>query len=711
MGALDATIESLISESGRRAADARIPISPPGSRIPPEVQAQRDAEAAQIRQREMMPNGGGAIPTSAVVQGSMPPSAAPANIEIVGSSKDFASDPVTAGLLAEATATPEGSRVEQIPGMAPQPQPKEVSTFDRVVKGPAEAALSMATGIVAAPVSQVAGVAKSVFGGKLGTQEGVRMGEERSKEIMEALTYRPRSEAGKEALGAVGEVMGASKLQGIGPPEGMLLAQQATRMGQARNLIKDMRGAGVDVNSITGKLRGDTPPPASPAPGGQFGSAGAAGASTAEQARALAASGSPETQALVAKGGGAVNLEALKRHIDAESLPVPVRLTKGQITQDVVELSNEQNLRGKNPAFAQRFSDQNKALVENTNLIREAVAPDVYVRSKPDVGDIVISAYRAKDEALNAAISAKYKALRDANGGQFPLDSKAFVSSADAALHKGLLYDFVPSELRATLNRVKDSGMTFENFESLRTNLARIQRSQTYDGNAKAAAGVIRNALEDLPMPPGAEHLKPIADAARAAAKERFDLIKADRAYKAVVDGKASADKFINQYVLKSDLKDVQAMKRNLANDPVAQQAIGAGVVDELKASAGIVGDTGNFSQAGYNKALEGLRPKIPVIFDPQSGKQIEALGSVARYTMAQPRGSFVNTSNTLTGAIAQGLKERTKSAAEGVGNFVAHGMPLGTWVRDLLERRSINKQVDEALKPGAGILLKDVRR
>lgn len=53
-------------------------VTPPGGmQVSPEVQAQRDAEAAAIRQRETQPNGGGAIPTAAVVDGSAAPPAAP----------------------------------------------------------------------------------------------------------------------------------------------------------------------------------------------------------------------------------------------------------------------------------------------------------------------------------------------------------------------------------------------------------------------------------------------------------------------------------------------------------------------------------------------------------------------------------------------------------------------------------------------------------
>lgn len=50
---------------------------PGGMQVTPEVQAQRDQEAALIRARETQPNGGGAIPTAAVVNGSAQPPAAP----------------------------------------------------------------------------------------------------------------------------------------------------------------------------------------------------------------------------------------------------------------------------------------------------------------------------------------------------------------------------------------------------------------------------------------------------------------------------------------------------------------------------------------------------------------------------------------------------------------------------------------------------------
>lgn len=568
---------------------------------------------------------------------------------------------------------------------APQPTKSFLRRFAESKIGDLEAAGTMATGAIAAPVAAAAGLFKGLTGGKYGTQEGTKEAQARASEVLSYLTYQPRTEAGQERVGEISKTLDASKLAGMGPAEGNALASIAAGPRAVKPL------------NMPSPARTGQP---------QIASVGAAGVTNAQQVEAIAARASPEAQAIIKKvGPEKVNPATLERHVDAESLPVPIQLTSGQATQDPRLISLEQNRRGAHEQFGNRFNDQNKKLIENVDAIREAAAPDVYVRSAPEIGDLIIGAYKAKDAAANTKISAAYKALKDANGGAFPLDAKAFVTSADEALHKGLLFDHVPIEVRRTLDRVKESGMTFENFESLRTNLARIQRSAKADGNEKAAAGVIHQALEDLPMPAGAEHLKPLADAARAAARERFALLEKDPAYKAVVTGKASPDKFVEKYIIGSDLRHVETMKRNLSHDATAQQAMAAGTMDRLSRSAG--GEANNFSQAGYNKALDSVRPKLGVLFEPEQRNQVEALGRVARYTQIQPRGSFVNNSNTLVSAVA----EHSKNAAEGVVNVAAHGIPVGTWGRRIGGKYLEQRELDKSLKPFAGILLKDVAK
>lgn len=83
---MDAITEALTREAGNygKRAGEGFP------RITPEVQALRDADASSIRQRELMPDGGGMVKTSSVIQGSGAPQQ---------------SDPITSALMAEANGS------------------------------------------------------------------------------------------------------------------------------------------------------------------------------------------------------------------------------------------------------------------------------------------------------------------------------------------------------------------------------------------------------------------------------------------------------------------------------------------------------------------------------------------------------------------------------------------------------------------------------
>lgn len=648
-------------------------------RVPPNVQAQRDAEATAIQSREQMPNGGGAVPTSAVFAQKM--------------------DPITESLLKEASGeyspnVPVPQRSQPQPARSVMGTPETWAAAKQANKdaitnpGIGEAALTMATGALAAPIGAVAGIWRNLTGGKFGTDEGVRMANARMKDVIESLIYAPKSESAQKIVAGVANLIDESKIAGLGPTEGVSLAGASvvgkTPRGTPPNLSKQIAGKPAAEASI-----------------------GAAGASVGQQAKAIVANASPELKAAVGKAGDAINLDVLRRHVMSEQLPVPVPLTKGQATQDLVAISNEMNKRGKIQEYAKLYNEQNTKLIENTNAIREQVAPDVFVRSKPETGQLVIDAYKAMDNALQNDISAKYKALTDANGGQFPIDAKAFATSAEAALKKDMKSAFLPKEFKGILQRLKSGNepFTFGDFENMRTMLATAERS-TNDGNISRALSVVRSKLEDLPMPAGMEGLKKLADEARAAARSRFQAIDADPAYKAVVNGKASADRFIDRFVVGADTANVKRMVEFLKDQPTAKQAIGAGIVDRLKESAGIVQDGGNFSQNGYNNALENLRPKLGIVFDPQNKQQIENLGEVARLTQQQPRGSWVNNSNTFTSAIAEG----TANAAENAANVAAKGIPVGTWSRKLARKVAERREIKESLEPGAGIRISNMR-
>lgn len=516
-------------------------------------------------------------------------------------------------------------------------------------------------------------------------------------------TYQPRTEAGQEIAaasrtetGKMGEIYDANA--GTGP-----LAQTLKeRLPEAAGAVATVQGlAGFGKGAVTKAPLGaqevlDRVAAASPQ------SMGAA--ASAPRLNTLSPELQQAVRSAVSRTGGAVPPETLARHVEADSLPVKVQLTEGQATQDPQTISQEMNTRGRTPEMVARLNQQNKQLVENVQALRDRVGPDVFSTNEVEHGDTLIKAYQDKAAVADADIDAKYKALRDANGGQFPVDARQLYGNAAGALHQQLLFEHAPKEL-GQLQTLADKGsMSFEQFEALRTNLARTMRSSS-NGNEVAAAGVIRQAMEELPLSGNATQLKPLADQARTAARTQFAALKADPAYDAAVNEKVPADQFVRKFITgPSATRDgVATMRSAIGDDDTARQTMGVAALDHLRKSAGIdpMGN-GNFTQAGFNKALVALDPKLQSLVDPQTAEHLSTLGNVARYTQAQPKGSFVNNSNTFVGALA----EHGKGLLEGAANTFLGGriVPVGTMVREAAQKRAATRSTAKSLAPGAGL-------
>lgn len=521
--------------------------------------------------------------------------------------------------------------------------------------------------------------------------------------------YRPRTEAGKE-LAAAGE----EESNAIGRGFSGWAAQGPLGNGPLVETIKrygpEALGAVGTVSGVAGLARGLPRGAAPPSPMTAQDVLSRSAQSSPQSMGAASAAPrmtnvSPELQQAVVDAarqtGGAVNPEVLNRHIEADSLPVKIQLTPGQASQNPGMISAEMNNRGRIAGLPEMLNEQNKRLTQNIQAIRDRVGPDVFSANHVEHGDTLIQAYKDKAAVADMDINQKYQALRDAAGGSFPVSAPTLLKNATSALNQELLLDHAPKSIMSTLGRLADDdNMTYQNFESLRTNLARISRSST-DGNERAAAGVIRNAMEELPLKPGAAELKPLADAARSAARAQFQALDADPAYKAAVNEQIEPDDFVRKFVINGKRDQVATMRENLKDNPTATQTMGVAALDHLRQSAGIdpMGN-GTFSQAGFNKHLQALSPKLGSLLDPQSIEHLETLGNVARYTQAQPKGSYVNNSNTLVGALAS----HAATAAETGANVAAKGFPLGTITRKVIQNRAEAKAAKQILKPYGGL-------
>ena len=561
----------------------------------------------------------------------------------------------------------------------------------------AEPVATLATGAVAAPLAAATGAVAAARSGQFGTQQGVQAGQQQAQNLMGQMVYQPKTQTGQNVIQGLQSAFEASKLPPVGVPEVQGLPVTMPNKAAIRAALPDV--------TIERQV------PKAPATGLQSG--GAAAATQEASVRAALESASPELQqSLKDVPVNQVNLPVLERHVEADTLPIPVRLTEGQATQDIHKISNEINSRAKNPELANRLNEQNGQLIENMNAIRDNAAPNVFGTTHVENGESLINSYKEIDNQLKAGINEKYTALKDAAGGDFPVDGAAIADNTFKNLKKELKTDYLPSPIAKQLEAFKNGEqMTFEQFEALRTNLAAEVRKaeRAGDGNTIAACNVARQALEDLPLTGAASELKPLADAARSAAKERFDLLGKDKAYKAAINGTVAADDFINKFVVNGKKADVDQMIQILGQDSLARETMAAGMVNWLKNKAGVINENGNFSQAGYNKALAQVDPKLLAIVGPDVEKQLKTLGNVARYTQVRPKGSYVNESNTFTAA----LGEKAKTGAENLANLgsVKAGipLPLGSMVRNQLAKRAETKQLQESLKPGAGVQLKDI--
>jgi hypothetical protein len=291
--------------------------------------------------------------------------------------------------------------------------------------------------------------------------------------------------------------------------------------------------------------------------------------------------------------------------------------------------------------------------------------------------------------------------LKDANGGEFPVDGQMFANNATRALKQDMKAPFLPSPIKSIVQSYADGEpMTFENFENLRTTLAAAGRTaeRAGDGNASRAISIVRDNLESLPMAGDSVKLKMLADQARQAAKARFDALDTDPAYKAAVNDSVPPDNFVKKFVIGGTRDNLATMKANLGHDPVAQQTMSVAAMDYLRDQSGAI--NGRFNQHGYNKALRGLEPKMGSLVDPNIAEQLERVGNVAKWQMQQGRGGYYNNSGTWVAA----AKDYAAGSAEAGANAIAHGVPVGSVTRHFLRLRSKSRDIKATLEPGAGI-------
>ena len=421
---------------------------------------------------------------------------------------------------------------------------------------------------------------------------------------------------------------------------------------------------------------------------------------------ALAEIKDPELKAQLAKENPAnIDPKVLERYVDADS--VGVRLFKGQAEQDPNLISFERNTRGQDPRLVEGLKQQNEALQKKVAEVKEKSAPDVFAPDYVANAEGAMEFIGNKIKQNETAVGDAYKALDEFGAGKIEVDSKTFGQNAIKALSEKEDIDFLPSIIKNKLDTYTEGKpMNFAQYENLRTQIARETRKaqKADDGNAVHALTLVRGELEKLPLIGETVQAKALADKARSTAKAEFDLLNRDspnynKVYADLVNGKTDTKDFIQSAVLRSKNKDF-AKTMELFDDPTAKQHLRAGALDVIIRDS--TDASGKFKPAAFAKAIENLdvNKKLDVLF----GEEAQMLRKIARtgqLVEARPAGAFVNESNTATALAAQYGKKLAEQIPV-VGRFVEPA-------RQVLQERAKNKMVEESLRPGAGVRIKDI--
>lgn len=292
-------------------------------------------------------------------------------------------------------------------------------TLGQKLIGAGEAGLTTVTGATGGTAGMIGGTVKgitqSILDGSFGTQQAANMVEQQAMKGAQALTYMPRTEAGREYAQNVGDVMSqAIPVMPLTAEMGML---SQTVKNAAPAISATARTGAAATAAKAGQVLDAVKPPV----------AAAVDAVKSAPGRVAEAVGikSPEVAAPTPGTGGSV---ATMRRIAGEELPVPVELTKGQATRDFGQLRFEQEA-AKNPELGtpirERMQQQNQAVRQSFDAwIDEtgAQAPD-----SRGVGVAVDKALTAKAARDKAEIRVAYKEAEKAGEMQAPVPTQEVV--------------------------------------------------------------------------------------------------------------------------------------------------------------------------------------------------------------------------------------------------------------------------------------------
>jgi hypothetical protein len=414
--------------------------------------------------------------------------------------------------------------------------------------------------------------------------------------------------------------------------------------------------------------------------------------------------------------GADISPNAIVNRARAESLPVPINLTRGQATGDAMQFAKEQNLRGVTGVgepITQRLTSQNAGFIANLDALGAKDATDTV-----SWGAQYAPKVQAYWDKLQSQKDALYSAVRNSKGQSAAVDGISAADSIKAALdtpQASHAYDLLPSNIKKTIDslRAGDFPLTIAQSQALDKQWSAMARGTT-DGSVAYAINKARALLESAPIADdvGAE-ARQAYQAAKQAHAQQMSLIDPklpngmpnpnfQPIVKAVVqDGKDPSQLFGSHFLNSPPSvarKNVQFLSQI---DPNAPKDIGQTLMGEIKRQAltSASDERGTVSEAVLrNWANDPVKSaRLDALLPQPAVHTFHNLAATVEAAKKIPVASAVNTSNSGS-AVVNAATSMLQNSAFGQ---IAARLPLARSVAEGMAQANRQTDVQAALQPG----------
>lgn len=530
------------------------------------------------------------------------------------------------------------------------------SLLDRAV-GVGEAGLTLATGATGGALGAVQGglaeAARAVLSGEFGTAQAAQAIEQAAAAGGERFTYAPRTPAGQEAVGALGEAAQAllpvAGLTGPASAAGVLAgpaaAQGGAALAQGAQRAAAVAAPLVDraVEAGRAALRPAEAPAAGRAAGGSVGAAG-------------------------------VDLARLRQGL-ADELPVPIPLIKGQASRSYAD-QQEMMVLARDPTVGEpireRLADQRAAMIQNMDSFLDETGAET--RDLRSAGEAVEGALRAQAASDKRRIRALYQAAEKAGEMDAPVTLQGLADYVNGNKAESAVVDILKGARAKGLElglfaegpdgALAAQPVPIKTAEIFRQSINKLMKKE--DSRDMMFAGEVKSAFDEAmdSQVPDTANLYRQGRQARAeygATYERQELTKQLLGTKrGTVDRAVALEDVVRKVMLSpsTSLDQLRATTETLRRTPQGQQAwreLQGATIQHLqeRALSNVARDergTPIFSAAKFDTELKALdrSGKLEYIFGKQGAERLRTLNEVAKVIFTSVPGT-VNSSNTAT--------------------------------------------------------------